>query len=181
MDGHTRTDAGRVVALEQRQPAVAAVRREDFVLTPLPNYGRDAKSRAFMHLDTALTMIDRDAFVSYPYLPRDLRSYTITPDESPDGLLVEENDYLWVTVQKALDSTVLSVAKDARGRAGAVGPRQQLPRGGTRSDLRIRAEHDDQHLPAQKHRDHLDRRERAGTRPGSPRCMTCPIERDAVT
>jgi arginine deiminase len=70
-----------------------------------------------MHLDTALTMIDRDASVIYPYLPRDLRSYTITADESPDGLQVEENDDLWVTVQKALELDVLrvlSVAEDVR-------------------------------------------------------------------
>jgi arginine deiminase len=62
-------------------------------------------------------MIDRDAFVIYPYLPRDLRSYTITPDDSPDGLQVEENDDLWVTVQKALELDalrVLSVAEDVR-------------------------------------------------------------------
>ena len=29
------------------------------------------KTRAFMHLDTAMTMIDRDAFSVYPYLPDD--------------------------------------------------------------------------------------------------------------
>ena len=30
------------------------------------------KTRAFMHLDTAMTMIDRDAFSVYPYLPESL-------------------------------------------------------------------------------------------------------------
>ena len=34
------------------------------------------RARAFMHLDTAMTMVDRDAFSVYPYLPTDLRSYT---------------------------------------------------------------------------------------------------------
>jgi Arginine deiminase len=130
------------------------------------------KSRAFMHLDTALTMIDRDAFVIYPYLPRDLRSYTITPDDSPDGLQVEENDDLWVTVQKALELDalrVLSVAEDVRAATRAVGRRQQLPCRSTRSDLRIRAQHNDQHLPAQeRHRNRLDRRERARARQRRP-------------
>ena len=30
------------------------------------------KTRAFMHLDTAMTMVDRDAFSVYPYLPDEL-------------------------------------------------------------------------------------------------------------
>ncbi len=36
------------------------------------------KTRAFMHLDTAMTMVDRDAFTVYPYLPPELRSFTLT-------------------------------------------------------------------------------------------------------
>ena len=32
-----------------------------------------------MHLDTAMTMVDRDAFSVYPYLPDTLRSFTLTP------------------------------------------------------------------------------------------------------
>ena len=34
------------------------------------------KTRAFMHLDTAMTMIDRDAFSVYPFLPETLRSFS---------------------------------------------------------------------------------------------------------
>ena len=33
-----------------------------------------------MHLDTVMTMIDRDTFVLYPYLDRQPRSWTLTPD-----------------------------------------------------------------------------------------------------
>src|SRR5580700_8175199 len=33
-------------------------------------------SRAMMHLDTVMTMIDRDTFAVYPYLDQDLRSWT---------------------------------------------------------------------------------------------------------
>jgi arginine deiminase len=36
-------------------------------------------SRAMMHLDTVMTMIDRGTFVLYPYLDRHLRSWTMTP------------------------------------------------------------------------------------------------------
>ena len=37
------------------------------------------RERAFMHLDTALTMVDRDAFSLYPYLPDRPRAWTLTP------------------------------------------------------------------------------------------------------
>ncbi|WP_344341575.1 arginine deiminase family protein, partial [Streptomyces rhizosphaericus] len=35
-------------------------------------------SRAFMHLDTVMTMVDKDAFCLFPYLPDTLRSFTLT-------------------------------------------------------------------------------------------------------
>ena len=79
------------------------------------------KTRAFMHLDTAMTMVDSDAFVTYPYLPRELRSFTLTPDDSPDGLRVEQDDDLWLAVAKALDLRltvrVLSAVQDQRAAA----------------------------------------------------------------
>ena len=37
------------------------------------------KTRAFMHLDTAMTMVDKDKFSVFPYLPEDLTSYSLTP------------------------------------------------------------------------------------------------------
>ena len=37
-------------------------------------------SRAMMHLDTVMTMVDRDTFVQYPYLERQPRSWTLTPN-----------------------------------------------------------------------------------------------------
>ena len=40
-------------------------------------------SRAMMHLDTVMTMIDRATFVQYPYLERQPRSWTLTPDGTP--------------------------------------------------------------------------------------------------
>ena len=41
------------------------------------------KTRAFMHLDTAMTMIDRDAFSVYPYLPDDAPVVHADPDRRP--------------------------------------------------------------------------------------------------
>jgi arginine deiminase len=37
------------------------------------------RERAFMHLDTAMTMVDVDAFSLYPYLPDEPRAWTLRP------------------------------------------------------------------------------------------------------
>jgi len=37
------------------------------------------RSRAFMHLDTVLTMVDRDAFIAYPRVAESLRVWSLTP------------------------------------------------------------------------------------------------------
>jgi arginine deiminase len=58
------------------------------------------RSRAFMHLDTALTQVDRDAYSVYPYLPERLRSWTITPGEGRLGF--RENDDLLRTLATEL-------------------------------------------------------------------------------
>jgi arginine deiminase len=49
------------------------------------------KSHAMMHLDTAMTMIDRGTFVLYPYLDRRLRSWTVTPGLEEGQLSVTRN------------------------------------------------------------------------------------------
>lgn len=51
------------------------------------------RERAFMHLDTAMTMVDRDAFSVYPYLPAHLRSWTMVKrDDFGDYRLTENSD-----------------------------------------------------------------------------------------
>lgn len=143
------------------------------------------KTRAFMHLDTAMTMVDRDAFVTYPYLPEELRSFTITPDGSPDGLQVDQNDDLWKTIAQALDLPavrVLSAAQDIRS-----AEREQWDDGNnflaispgvivgyernttTNSYLRK----NDIEIVAVAGSE-------LGRGRGGPRCMSCPIERDSV-
>ena len=90
------------------------------------------KARAFMHLDTAMTMIDRDAFSVYPYLPETLRSFTLTPVGTGGDYRVVENAELFPVVADALGVEKLRVLRtpiDASRRpAGAVGRREQLPR-----------------------------------------------------
>jgi arginine deiminase len=68
------------------------------------------KSHAFMHLDTIMTLLDRDTAVFYPYLdPSSLRLWSITPadpEETSDtdhaGLHIEDRDDLFGTLSTAL-------------------------------------------------------------------------------
>jgi arginine deiminase len=58
------------------------------------------KERAFMHLDTALTQVDRDAYSVYPYLPEELRCWSIVPQRG--GLGFQEVDDLFRELSYAL-------------------------------------------------------------------------------
>ena len=59
------------------------------------------RKRASMHLDTILTMVDRDAFCSfYPTLK--LRSWVIRPGEHANDLQVEEQKELTKTLARIL-------------------------------------------------------------------------------
>ena len=49
------------------------------------------KSHAMMHLDTAMTMVDRGVFVLYPYFDRRLRSWTVTAGDGEGDVRVARN------------------------------------------------------------------------------------------
>ncbi len=75
------------------------------------------QSRAMMHLDTVMTMIDRATFVLYPYLDRNMRSWTITPGGEEGELRVSHNRSLWETLAEAVGVdavTVLITDEDIR-------------------------------------------------------------------
>ncbi len=50
------------------------------------------KSRSYMHLDTVITMCDRDLVTLFPEVVDRARSWSIRPGDSPEDLVVEEFD-----------------------------------------------------------------------------------------
>ncbi|WP_067797797.1 arginine deiminase [Actinomadura formosensis] len=75
------------------------------------------RRRAFMHLDTVMTMVGHDTFTVYPELPP-LRSYTLTPGHDHGReVLVHENEALFPAIARALGLPrvhVLTAQQDVR-------------------------------------------------------------------
>lgn len=60
------------------------------------------RTRAFMHLDTVMTMIDTDTFVAYPYLDRNLRAWKLTSSDDGAGLHTERVADVYEAIAAAL-------------------------------------------------------------------------------
>jgi len=171
-----RTRPAAVEAFAERLFAAGAARRVIAVTLP--------PQRSSMHLDTVMTMVDRDAFTIYPEVRDTMTAYLLEPRNG--GVAVERQDELFATIAHALDLPAVRLFETGGDRYEQ--EREQWDDGNNVLALEpgvVVAYEFNVDTNARLRDGGIEVITIAGSEldrgRGGPRCMSCPFERDALS